>query len=99
MRTARSERSPVPLCAPIQRRQPKRAVGQLRRERGRTALGGELRGVIKRDGDGGIGRLARKREVTGAVERIFNDLGKPPVNAVTVMAEIAVENRRQQRMR
>jgi hypothetical protein len=99
MRTTRSERSTVPLCAPIRRRQPERAVGQLGREGGRAALGRELRGVIEHSGDGGVGRLAREREVTGAVERVFNDLGKPHMNAVTLVAEIAVENRRQQRMR
>ena len=98
MGARRGESTPMPLLARVGRRQPHRLLGELGRSRQRAPLGCERHGVVESGGDGSVRRVAREREVTGTQKRVVDDLGQTGVDLLPLGTEVAVENRRQQRV-
>ncbi len=70
----------------------------LGRHGGGAALDRQPRGVVEDGGDVGVRQLRRQREVTGAKERVFDDSRDASVNALALLAQVAVKDGRQQRM-
>jgi hypothetical protein len=73
--------------------------GELGRERRRAAIACHLSRIVQQDGDLGVRRVTGKREVTRAQDRIVDDRRDARVNRPALVAQVAVEGRRQQRMR
>jgi hypothetical protein len=98
MRTGRGQVSTASLVVCLRRRQPDRLLGELGRDRRYPALDRERRGVVERGGDLGVGRVRRQGEVAGAGDRVVDDRRDPPVHAPAPRSQVAVEDRRQQRV-
>jgi hypothetical protein len=98
MRTRRAERSTMACIEFVGRRKTKSLLGELCSGGRRAAISGEFRCVVEHTGDHGIRRVGRKREVTGAEKRIFDEFGDARVNAPPLLAKVVVEDRRQQRV-
>ena len=77
MRAGRGQRPTMALVALVRRRQPERLLGELGRDGRRAAIGRQPRGVVEHAGDVGVRRVLRQREVTGAEERVVDDLRDP----------------------
>src|SRR5437868_694764 len=88
----------MPLLASFRRRQPERLLGKLGRKCRRATSGCQLRGVVEESGDVAVWRFHRQRQVTGAEERVFDDSGDASVNAPPLLAEVLVDDRRQERV-
>ena len=98
VRTGGSDRASAALILPIPGRQPERELREFGGERRRAAISRERRGVVEHTRDLIVRRVGGQREVTGAVDRVFDHLGDPCVNASPLLAEGAVEDRRDQRV-
>ena len=98
MRTSRRQGATTALVALVRRRQPKRLLGELGSDGRCAALGRERGGILEHGGGGGVRSVAREREVTRAEERVLDDLRNSSVNASSLVAQVEVENRRQQRV-
>ena len=98
MRTSRSQRAPMALVAHVQRRQPERLLGELGRDGRRAAIAGQSRGVVEHNGNLGVRRVPGQREVARTEERVFDDSRDAFVNALPLLAQVLVEDRRQQRV-
>jgi hypothetical protein len=86
------------LVGPLRRRQPQGLLGELGRDLRRTAIGSQARGVVEDGGDLGVRLLPRQREMAGTEERILDDVREASVNGPPLVPQIAVEDRRQQRV-
>ena len=98
VRPSGRQRPPMALVVRVRRRQPERLLGELGRDGRRAAIGRQPRGLVEHGGDIGIRRVPRKREVTGAEERVLDDAGDPRVNAPPLFPQVPVDDRRKQRM-
>ena len=78
MRAGGGQRAAMALIVSLRRRQPQRLLGELGCDRRRATVGRESRSVIEHSGDSGVRRILRQREMTGAKERIIDDLRDPP---------------------
>jgi hypothetical protein len=74
-------------------------LGEFGRESRCAAIGRETRGVVERGGDVRARRLRRQRKVTGTEERVVDDAGNTLVNAATLLSQVLVKDRGQQRVR
>jgi cytochrome c-type protein NapB len=74
-------------------------LGEFRRDRRRAAIARDSHRVVEDASHLRVGLLRRQREMARPRERIVDDRGKPAVDVAAPVAEIPVENRRQQRMR
>ena len=92
------ERSPAAVVDPIRRRQPERLLCQLGGLGQRAAIVCQRGGVVEQTRNVGVGRVGREREVAGAEDRVFDDLGDTGMNAPSLFAQVGVQNRRQQRV-
>jgi hypothetical protein len=98
MRASRSQRSTTALVARVQGGQPDGLLCELGCDGRRATIVSESRSLVERGGDIGVRRVLRKREVSGAEERILDDSRDPSVHAPPFLSEILVEDRRQQRV-
>ncbi len=92
-----ASRSVAIVRARVQR-QPDGLLRELGGDGRRATIVGESRGLVEGGGDIGVGRVLRKREVSGAEERILDDSRDPSVHAPPILSEILIEDRRQQRV-
>ena len=99
MRTSCSQGATTAIVVLVRRRQPKRLLGELGSDGRCAALGRERGGILEHGGGGGVRSVAREREVTRAEERVLDDPRNSSVNASSLVAQVEVENRRQQRVR
>ena len=99
MRNRGRERSTMPLGPGVERRQPQRLLGQLGRDGRDAAVGRELGGVVELDCDLGVRRVLRQREMAGAEQRFVDDARQTSVNAPTLVAEVPIQDGREQRVR
>ena len=86
------------LAAVAWRRQPERLLGELGRDSRGAAIGRQPRGVFEHARDIGVRRFRPEREVARAEERVLDDSRDPQVNLPPLLAEILVEDGREQRM-
>jgi hypothetical protein len=98
MRPSCSQRPTMTLVAPVHRRQPEGLLSELGRDGRSAAISSEPRAVVKNTCDVGVRFVSRKRKVTGAQERILDDFCDAPVNAPPLLAQVPVEDGRQQRV-
>ena len=77
MRMGRRQRPTTALVVRGRRCQPNRLLGELGRDGRCAARGRKGRGVVEHSGGGGVGRVAREREVTSADDRVVDDAGDP----------------------
>src|SRR5262245_21729297 len=99
MRTSGGEGSTTSLVDVSLGRQAQRLFGKLGSFGRRASVGGEDRGLVQRCRDVGVRFVSGHRQMARANDRIVDYLCNPRVNAPAVVAEVAVERRRQQWMR
>jgi hypothetical protein len=93
-----NEPAATDVLASLRRREPQRVLGELRGERARAALGCGPRGLVQDLGGVGVRGLCRQREMPRLHDRVVDDLGDPAMNTAPFVAEVGVENGREQRM-
>ena len=86
LRPCRAEHAPAALVGAIRRREPKRLLGELGRERQRAASGRQCRRVVQHSGHLGVRRVGRERQVARTEERVIEDGRDPLVNAQPLVA-------------
>jgi hypothetical protein len=86
------ERTLAALVALIRWRQPECVLRELGRKGRRAAICSEVRSVVEHDGNPRIGRFRRKREVTGAEERVIDRARNPLVNASPLLSQVLVKH-------
>ena len=84
--------------AALRRCEPERLLGELGSDRRRPALGRRCHGDVELGGDVRVRLAPRQRQVTGAEERILDDARDPSVDVLSLIAQVLVENGREQRV-
>ena len=99
VRTRGGQRPPAAVVKPTRRRQPECVLCQLGRlQPTRRARVASAAASSSRPRDVGVRRVGRERDVAGGEDRVVDDLGDPGVNAPPLVAQVGVEDRRQQRV-